>query len=122
MSVIFHHKRNYCFNKLGEVETFALGGETIAMEEIQPWLLECIDVGDFFEKKVGKAVCSEKDRYNKKLGRELSLKRMKVRKFTVLRIGFLNNKLIIDLSDDENFKYRLVKHNNCDSVFFIDYE
>jgi len=122
MNVIFFHKRIYCYNKFMDLETFALGGETIAMEEIQPWFLDTISVGDFFEKKVGKAKCSNEDRYDKDVGRGLSKQRMKLKKLTVKDILRLNNKLIVELVDDENCSYKLVRHQGCNSVFFINYE
>lgn len=120
--MIFYHKRTLCFNKFNALEVYALGGETVAMEELQPWLVETIEIGDSIEKKIGKSKCSEKDRYAKKIGRELASERAKLKKLTVKNIIRLNNKLVVEFTDSENHLYVLVKYQHCNAVFFTHYE
>ena len=69
--ILFHHKRNIGLNKHWDSCIEALGGSTIAIEQLKPWVLETLEVGDFFEKKIGISVCSPEDRYNKKLEESL---------------------------------------------------
>lgn len=122
----FCHVRKYkvgCKNsKNYGAELSSHGGLTIAMEEIQPWLIEQLEIGNFIERKVGKARCSDEDNYNKKIGRELSLSRMKATKLTVVSVnGVGTDHEILVLKDPDNATYLLSKYKNATRVYFEEY-
>lgn len=73
----------------------ATGGTTFAVEKIK---IKNFLIGEKITLKVGFAKCSEKDNYNKKLGRELALNRMKEVKFEVTRIVYTKDEVNVDLT------------------------
>lgn len=93
------------------------GGKTFALEVPPAWFLESIKVGDFFEKKLGSARCSDEDNYNRKVGREIAHSRMKPKKLTVVNIVELPNQINYVLSDSSN--YYLLKKNSGGRVYFL---
>ena len=115
-NVLYVHKRNV---KAGVVE--ARGGITVAMDELQSWFVEGLKEGDFFEKKVGQARCSDEDNYSKAAGRELSKGRMKAKRFTVTVVSKEGDALFVVLTDSDGFRYTLAKYKNANSVFFEEF-
>ncbi len=90
MKIVYSHNRNYIIPPLPKTEYGSeateidpRGGSTVAMESIQSWLLDTIEVGSTIERKVGIARCSEDDNYCKKTGRELAHSRLKT---TLLKV------------------------------------
>jgi hypothetical protein len=100
----------------------ARGGVTVAMQEIQPWLIETLKPGDFFTKSVGVARCSDKENYNKKTGREIAQSRMKLTVLTVVSIKDYSNVKTLILKDSNGNLFDLQKKHNCERVHFIGYE
>lgn len=120
--MIFRHVRSYTWNKSGlYMDSSSFGGATIAVEELKDWILPTLNPGDFFEKKIGIAVCSEKDRFDKKTGRELAKSRAKLQKLTVQKVIKELDKTIVTMLDSSENTYTFVKYNNAKSVFFIDF-
>jgi hypothetical protein len=117
MSIIFHHKRNIKNNTV-----HALGGLTVAIEELPEWILPTLKVGDFFSKKVGVAVCSIEDRYCRKTGRDLSLARMKLTKLTVTSLLHTSQSSSATLEDEKGNLYLVVKYPNANSIFLTGFE
>lgn len=117
MSIIFHHKRNIKNNVV-----HALGGTTVAMEELSSWIMSELKVGDFWTKKVGIAVCSIEDRYNRKTGRDLSLARMKLVKLTVTSLLHTSVSSSATLEDEKGNLYLVVKYPNANSIFLVGFE
>lgn len=97
------------------------GGQTIAFEVPQAWFLKTLQPGDFFEKKVGKARCSNDDNYNKKIGRELASSRMKSTKLICTsNIEGLDDRMTI-LQDPQGNLY-ILRSKSEGVAHFIDYE
>jgi hypothetical protein len=63
------------------------GGITFAMEEIEPDLFNQITEEHVLEAQFGFARCSDKDLYNKKIGREIAKGRMVNTEFEVTSIN-----------------------------------
>lgn len=101
----------------------AKGGQTIAMEELKSWFVNALSEGEFFTKKVGKSRCSDKENYNKKIGRELSLSRAKIITLTVQKILILTNSKEVHLTDTEgnNYFVQAVLNDNQGNARFISY-
>lgn len=116
MNIQFFHKREDIY---GEINS--KGGETIALESIEPWLLDKLTIGDFFTKSVGKARCSDKENYNRKTGRDLSTSRMKSKLLTVLDITSYTTTKFLILSDNEGHIYTLQKKEGANKLHFIEY-
>jgi hypothetical protein len=121
MSIVYRHERNISLNKFGEHCIDALGGTTIAMESLKPWILDTLEVGNFFEKKIGVAKCSKEDRYNKKSGRELASSRMKLVKLTVSYILKTADRTTLSLVDDNGTSYLFIKYKTASEPFFVGY-
>jgi len=100
----------------------ARGGTTVAMQEIQSWLIETLKPGDFFTKSVGVARCSDKENYNKKTGRDIAESRMKPVVLTVVSNKDYSGVRILILKDSNGNLFDLQKKNNCKRVHFIGYE
>lgn len=117
--VQFSHKRNSKVSNDFTLEIDPRGGATVALEIPQSWLLKEIKVGESFDKKVGIAICSTDDNYNKKLGRELAQSRMKLTRLVCVE----------EVSDDYGNKsialsigggnVVLLRRLNSGKVFFI---
>lgn len=99
----------------------SFGGATIAVEELKDWILPTLNPSDFFEKKIGIAICSKKDRFNKRIGRELAKSRAKLQKLTVQKVIKELDKTTVTMLDSSENTYTFVKYNNAKSVFFIDF-
>jgi hypothetical protein len=114
------------YNFFGEYnlpyEVAPKGGETIAMEAIEPWHLDQFEVGNFFTKKVGVARCSDEDNYNKKVGRELALSRMKDTVLTVIDFKDYGEMKLAVLEDNKGKQYIVEKRPNFKRVHFVSYE
>ena len=119
--VVFCHNRNIQINKFGGVCVGALGGTTVAMESLKPWILDTLKVGEFLEKKVGIAKCSDKDRYNKKSGRDIAKSRMKLVKLTVSRIVQDDLGTRVTLIDPSGAVFLFIKYKLANEIFFTDY-
>lgn len=127
MNIQYCHVRKYIpgFNLLTftyESTLSARGGQTIAMEELEPWFIERLQQGDFFTKKVGKARCSDKENFNKKIGRELAVARMKPMIFTVMSNKDFGHTRLLILGDEKGHLYELQKRDNQVKVHFLGYE
>jgi hypothetical protein len=121
--MIFKHIRNFEWNYSGlHMDTSSFGGTTIAIEEFKPWILPTLNPGDFFEKKIGVAVCCKEDRFNKKTGRDLAQGRAKPEKLTVHKVVKDLGKVTVNMLDSSGNEYTFVKHHNANSVFFIDFK
>jgi len=120
--MIFRHVRRLVPESSGVamVES-SFGGFTVAVEELRGWLLPTLEPGNFFEKRIGIAVCSDKDRFNKKIGRELAEKRAKLQKLTVCRVVKEPGKTTVEMQDTGGNCYTFVKYANANSVFFVDF-
>jgi len=119
----FYHDRLYRFTPCySDMEICPSGGQTIAMEEIAPWLLDTLKSLDFLTRRIGVARCSHEDNYNKKTGRELAESRMKPIVLTVLSNEDYGSNRILVLKDDKGKVYTLEKRFNANSVHFISYE
>jgi hypothetical protein len=120
--MIFKHIRIFDWNASGlHMDTSCFGGTTIAVEEFKPWVLPTLNPGDFFEKKIGVAVCHKEDRFNKKTGRELAQGRAKLEKLTVHKVVKELDKVTVDMQDSSGNEYVFVKYTNANSVFFMDF-
>jgi hypothetical protein len=98
------------------------GGETIAFEVPEPWVIEALTIGDFLTKLVGKAKCSDEDNYSKKIGRELASSRMKATVLTVVRLENYGELRTAVLEDSKGHKYYIEKAPNYTKVHFTLYE
>lgn len=121
MSIVYRHERNISLNKFGEYCIDALGGTTIAIESLKPWILDNLEIGNFFEKKIGVAKCSKEDRYNKKSGRDIASSRMKLVKLTVNHILKTAESTTVVLVDDDGTSYHFIKYKTADEPFFVGY-
>lgn len=122
MTIQFFHKRiRKAISSIHRLDIFARGGETIAMETPPSWFVNSLNVGDFFEKKVGKARCSMDDNYCRSVGRELSTQRMKNIKLTVDRIVRLGDIIQTELIDKDGFIYVIRTCENSTSSRFVNY-
>lgn len=120
--MIFRHIRCFSWGKSGlHVSSSSFGGATIAIEDLKSWILPTLNPGDFFEKKIGIAICSKEDRFNKKTGRELAQSRAKSQKLTVQKVVKELDKTIVSMTDSADNTYTFVKYNNANSVFFIEF-
>jgi len=101
----------------------ARGGQTIAMQELTSWFVNSLQEGEFFVKSIGKCRCSDKENYNKKLGRELSSSRMKATKLTVNKVLIFSGTKEVELIDEQNNKYVVQSRieDNSGNARFIKY-
>jgi hypothetical protein len=99
----------------------SFGGVTIAVEEFKPWILPTLNPADFFEKKIGVAVCCKEDRFVKKIGRDLAQGRAKPEKLTVQKVVKELDKVTVSVVDSSGNEYVFVKYTNANSVFFMDF-
>jgi hypothetical protein len=100
------------------------GGVTLAMEQIEAWYFDTLEMGTFFEKSIGKARCSRDDNYCKKVGRDLAVERMKPTKLTVIAsiVSPVDNKKIVVLKDaKDNSLYYLKKVTGNNRVYLDEY-
>ena len=98
------------------------GGETVALEVPEPWVLEALTVGDFFTKQIGKAKCSTEDNYNKKTGRDLARSRMKPTVLTVIDIQKYPDLISVLLRGPDDSSYLLEKRSTFTKVHFTYHE
>ena len=118
MNVQYYHSRLSDDND----NVLATGGTTIAMEEIPVELFKQISVEHVLECAVGKARCSDKDNYNKKVGRNIAKGRMKNVQLAVNMVGTHPDGTIeVILSDIEGHQYTLVHKEGASTVRFVDY-
>jgi hypothetical protein len=125
MGIQYNHVRKTQdkYSNLSLDEVAPRGGETIALEVPQNWLIEQLHKGDTITKLVGKARCSNSENYNKKTGRELATSRMKPTYLTVEYIIEGPKGFILSLSDKTGNQYILEKSNvEGANVRFVDYE
>jgi hypothetical protein len=101
----------------------ARGGQTIAMQELTSWFVNSLQEGEFFVKSIGKSRCSDKENYNKKLGRELSSSRMEATKLTVNKVLIFSGTKEVELIDEQNNKYVVQSRieDNSGNARFIKY-
>jgi hypothetical protein len=89
----------------------AKGGQTVAMQPLRSWLVNAIQEGEFFTRLIGRALCSDKDNYNRKTGREIALTRMKQVRLTankaLITHGPKGVERTVHLKDDEGNIYVL---------------
>lgn len=92
------------------------GGSTVAMEAIQSWLLENLQMGDTIVRKIGIAKCSDEDNYCKKTGREIAKSRLKQTTLTVVnivRLGTIQT-VTVFFEDEKGNLFEVVKSNDPD--------
>lgn len=125
MKTVFLHKRvgqfARKFDGSWEANIHGRGGETIAMEALPTWFLDQLEQGDFFEKKIGKSKCSSDDNFCKKIGREFSEKRMKLKRLTVESVNKVGGDRFLYLKDSDGYVYLVARRPNSKLGFFIDY-
>jgi hypothetical protein len=124
MNIQYVHNREYQEDHLDRYNLVlnSRGGETIAFEVPEPWVIEALTIGDFLTKLVGKAKCSDEDNYSKKIGRELASSRMKATVLTVVRLENYGELRSAVLQDSKGHKYYLEKAPNFKKVHFTLYE
>ena len=126
MNIQYYHNRKYNDSKFLFDDYYSQissrGGETIAFEVPEPWVLEALTIGDFFTKFIGKAKCSDEDNYNKKTGRVLSTSRLKATVLTVVRLENYGELRTAVLQDAKGKKYFIEKAPNYSKVRFTHYE
>jgi hypothetical protein len=83
MNIVFNHTRYATMDGT----LLPKGGITFAMEEIEPDLFNQITEEHVLEAQFGFARCSDKDLYNKKIGREIAKGRMVNTEFEVTSIN-----------------------------------
>lgn len=132
MKLQFNHHRiiikkceiNFCESNL-PLQFEPKGGITICMESLSSWFVNSLEETDFFEKKVGKAYCSSKDLYNRKVGREISLNRLKATRLTVNKvIKYPMSSMIVryvELIDSNGSRYKLRTEDNQGHARLIEY-
>jgi len=74
------------------------GGRTYAIEKIN---IKSFSIGETIVLNFGTAKCNKEDTYNKKLGRELAVSRMKLVEFKVNRIVYTKGRVDLTLENDE---------------------
>lgn len=84
--MLFKHTREYEWSDEVSFRVNAKGGATLAVQELPDWFFAGLKPGDFFEKRIGRAVCHPKENFCRKLGREAAEKAAKLKRFTVVRI------------------------------------
>jgi hypothetical protein len=118
-TVQFAHVRRGVVTNNFELRPASRGGYTVALEIPQSWLLKDLKVGESFDKKVGIAICSSEDNYNKKLGRELASSRLKPTRLTCVEVQEdEDGNRAIALSAG-NGKVLLLRRLNSGKVFFL---
>lgn len=124
MNIQYVHNREYQEDHLDRYNLVlnSRGGETIAFEVPEPWVIEALTIGDFLTKLVGKAKCSDEDNYSKKIGRELASSRMKATVLTVVRLENYGELRSAVLQDSKGHKYYIEKAPNYTKVHFTLYE
>lgn len=95
------------------------GGETVAMQALEPWFIETLVPGDFFTKQVGFARCSDEENYNKKTGRELAKSRMKNMVFTVVSNNQYSSTRILVLQDEKGRLYGIQKNSGAQRAWLV---
>lgn len=120
-NTVFLHVRLRELNDDGEIIVHAKAGETIAMEPIQGWVVDTLNQGDFFEKKIGTAKCSDEDNFNKKIGRDLAQSRMKSKKLTVISNDNYTKVRILVLEDTDGDRYFLYRYKNANLAYLMDF-
>ena len=132
MNVQFLHVREYHHSFIPtnteetvfelNLELSAKGGMTIAMELIKPWLFSELKVGDTIEKLVGISRCSNKDPFNKRIGRELALGRSKNKKLTVVSVNSDLDSSTLIMEDNLGNLFHFRKFSDSERVELISYE
>lgn len=118
MNIQYNHQRQETYTgPYFKGTNIARGGITIAMEAVPVDMFLEMTVGDQLEVEVGKAICSKKDNYNRKIGREIAKGRMK----NVILDVVAASKGEIVLFDGTN-QYTLVLSATGKKVFFLSYE
>lgn len=115
MSIKFIHYNNTIWNnsKVYDI-SLILQSKTIAYEQISKDQINWL-INDFIkngttciELNVGIALLHPKDRYNKKIGRETSISKMKIVNFKIKAINVNKDTLILFLEDYEHLNFNLV--------------
>ena len=74
------------------------GGRTYAVSKVP---VQKFEVGQQVEIEIGEAICSEKDSFNKKIGRELAQSRMNKVILEVSRIVYTKDRVDVTLTSEE---------------------
>jgi len=134
MKIQFVHNRDvvFKFSSANRIENpsllLAKGGETIAMEEVPLDMFQQITKEHILSCFIGKALCSKKDNYNKKIGRNIATARMKEVDLEVVAIeNYLdqNDRPVREVTLVElgtTHTYLLQHKEGNDKVHFIQYE
>lgn len=120
MKIIYSHNRKTNENSgpdFGEIKP--RGGTTVAMEAIQSWLLDTLDVGSTIVRKVGIARCSTDDNYCRKTGRELAQSRLKQTTLTVMNLVRFDPSYTVVFFEDEVGNLFEVKKSTGDTARLV---
>ena len=105
-----------------DTEIGAKGGTTIAMEEIPVDMFKQLTADNILLCQVGKAECSNKDNYNKKVGRNIAQGRMKEVPLFVESICIIPKDTIeVILQDQTGHQYTLILKEGASTVRFVNY-
>ena len=119
MSTLFTHNRNGIVGNDFSLSLDPRGGLTVAIEAPHTEVIKQIQVGESFDQKVGIAKCSTEDNYNKKIGRELAVSRMKSTNLKCVEVqDEPNGDRLVALSDGNN-NALLFKRLAAGKVFFL---
>ena len=98
------------------------GGTTVSMEEISLDKFYMLNINDTIDVHIGVAECSLDDKYNKKIGRELSSSRMELNTLTVTGSEGVDGENFLYLEDVEGNLYTLRHYTGHKRVHLIGYE
>jgi len=116
------HNRKTIWDRQDDLGISSTGGETIAMQGLEPWFVESLTPGDFFTKQVGFARCSDEENYCKKTGRELAKSRMKNMVFTVLTNHKFSVERTLILKDEKDRLYVIKTKANGKKAWLVECE
>lgn len=111
----------YIHNRLfNSYRPLATGGSTIAiLPPSKEDLLKSFSSSEpSFQILVGKADCSSKDHYNKKIGRELAETRLNAEKFFIQKINYDQSRIYVTLVSKQ-YHLLLQLNANSDRVYVI---
>ena len=104
-----------------DIRCAAKGGITVAMEAIQSWLLDTLEMGNTIERKIGIARCSDEDNYCKKTGRQIAQSRLKSKTLKVVNKVKIADFIIMFFEDSDGnlFEFKKSKDPYCAQLIRI---
>ena len=94
---------------------------TVALEVIEKEWFECLLPNHTIILKVGIAICSKKDQYNRKIGKQLSESRMMYKEFRCTDVLIKENGRTINLVNNEGHICQIYIKAGNRRAFFIYY-